>query len=908
MNITANNIVLNCQGHMIDGVNASDTYGIYISSSNISVKNCTITDWNNGIYLESNNNFLSNIILNSNFRGISSINSNYNNLTDITISHSDTEGIYFENSNNNNLTNVVVEYSGYYPALNIYFSNNNTIENVTLRFNYVGVQLFSSNYSTFKNSKIIGNNYYGFYITGSTKNQIYNNLFNNSNNFNFGGDIYTNYWNTTLQTGNNIWNTSLGYIGGNYWTNPDGNGYSDTCHDTNADGFCDDPYILATDNIDYLPIAKTVGQGAIPTPTCVEPYENMVINNDTILCSGSYYLNDSDRNGAIIINGNNFTIICNNTEIYGDYNTNWEQGIGFRIDAKNVTIIGCKLRDYANPIELFNTEDVILKEINITHYGVRGIWGLNNTRLIIRDSYFSDHWDNWGASIDLSGGEEDGNYPCEKINSFDLIYNNTFKDMTLSTRFGECVYNLTIDNNYFENIYVSIIGDLGLYKLKETSSINITNNTIKSNWFGIIISGPDNINIFGNYILGEIGVYAENSNNITIEDSKLIQKIPQIEEIGYLIYFVNISGSNVKGSLMKNGNISISNGANIEISNSTLEFINGNYYSYLNLTDSKIYNNTFYVVNENYSSTVSSYFYLNSTNFEFFDNVIYTNKSTNNAIFSTLIRYSAYNSSFYNNYGYGEYPNAVIIGSISYSSSNAEKIYVYNNYIESTGSYCIQSTKGSEHYIYNNRIDDGCIMVLGPVSNTYIHDNNISYFGIVGVNNEINNMIAYNNTLRADSSDYPNKKIWYGDIDIGTKLYGNNIYHPETTTLDPYLSITLNYTEIDYGLVMPYNYYNYIGGITIDTNRIDYKIEVNSTDLVNGTNVIDKSNFSFGFSKTTDFNFLIKPYNTITILKQLLQDSYNILTRLYIPLVYPLRYEGVINITASLGLSENQIL
>jgi hypothetical protein len=106
------------------------------------------------------------------------------------------------------------------------------------------------------------NSEYGIYLYSVENNLIYNNIFNNTNNFYFDGDIYQNYWNTSYQTGTNIWNSSLGYIGGNAWFKPDGTGYSETsnCHDTNADGFCDDPYILATDNIDYLPIAKTVGQ------------------------------------------------------------------------------------------------------------------------------------------------------------------------------------------------------------------------------------------------------------------------------------------------------------------------------------------------------------------------------------------------------------------------------------------------------------------------------------------------------------------------------------------------------------------------------------------------------------------------------------------------------------------------
>jgi hypothetical protein len=263
--------------------------------------------------------------------------------------------------------------------------------------------------------------------------------------------------------------------------------------------------------------------------------------------------------------------------------------------------------------------------------------------------------------------------------------------------------------------------------------------------------------------------------------------------------------------------------------------------------------------------------------------------------------------SFYNNFGYAKYPNSVVIGSVSSASPNAENIYTYSNYIESTGLLCIQATKGRNQYIYNNTILDGCIWVIGPASDTYIYDNVFSLFLIGSFGNPINNVFAYNNTIFANASAMPGVKIWYRDLDFGYRLIGSNIFHPETNTLSPYLSLVLNYTSINYGTTIPFDSYDYVGGIAIDTNMIDYKIEIDSTDLVSGANSISKSNFSFGFSKTLDFSYLITPYNTITILKQNLQDMFNILTRLYVPLVPPGSYTGTVTITISHGLSDNQI-
>ena len=63
-----------------------------------------------------------------------------------------------------------------------------------------------------------------------------------------------NTWNTTRQSGINIIGGS--FLGGNFWANPDGTGFSQTCKDVNGDGICDKSYILDANNIDYLPLAK----------------------------------------------------------------------------------------------------------------------------------------------------------------------------------------------------------------------------------------------------------------------------------------------------------------------------------------------------------------------------------------------------------------------------------------------------------------------------------------------------------------------------------------------------------------------------------------------------------------------------------------------------------------------------
>lgn len=96
-----------------------------------------------------------------------------------------------------------------------------------------------------------GRNTYGLYLSSSNNNLIYNNIFNNTNNFYITGT--TNSWNTTKTPGSNI--IGGNYLGGNYWAKPDGTGFSQTCSsDADGDGICDSPYVLDASNIDYLPL------------------------------------------------------------------------------------------------------------------------------------------------------------------------------------------------------------------------------------------------------------------------------------------------------------------------------------------------------------------------------------------------------------------------------------------------------------------------------------------------------------------------------------------------------------------------------------------------------------------------------------------------------------------------------
>lgn len=85
----------------------------------------------------------------------------------------------------------------------------------------------------------------------SGNNIIYNNYFNNVNNTLFNSEA-NNTWNTSKAAGRSI--AGGPYLGGNYWANPGGKGFSQNCTDTNRDGIADSAYEIKNGTYDNLPL------------------------------------------------------------------------------------------------------------------------------------------------------------------------------------------------------------------------------------------------------------------------------------------------------------------------------------------------------------------------------------------------------------------------------------------------------------------------------------------------------------------------------------------------------------------------------------------------------------------------------------------------------------------------------
>jgi parallel beta-helix repeat protein len=310
-------IVLNsASDNTLSGNNASNNYGgiilSYSSNNTLSGNNASNNTWGVSVFYSINNTLNGNTASKNEYNGIYlDYSSNNNMLIDNTlIGNSDniSIGIQLRRSSNILLTgnNVSNNNNGIYlfSSSNDTVSNNNASNNsnglfldassdnnTLIRNNFPnnnnGIRVSSSSINTLSSNNASNNNKNGIYLTNSSNNIIYNNYFNNINNYrliNGSGNI----WNITGISGINIIGGS--YRGGNFWGYPNGTGFSQTCADANSDGICDSPYILDSNNTDYLPLA-------LPTGTPVESSTGngtVFFNTDTGVIENLTAVNVSD--------------------------------------------------------------------------------------------------------------------------------------------------------------------------------------------------------------------------------------------------------------------------------------------------------------------------------------------------------------------------------------------------------------------------------------------------------------------------------------------------------------------------------------------------------------------------------------------------------------------------------------
>jgi parallel beta-helix repeat protein len=354
-------ITLDCKGYIIAGDDTGTDNGIRLDNSNgNTIRNCVIKDFNWGVYLvSSSSNTLLNIVSNSNFVGIViSSSSNSNSLVNVT-ANSNTRGIDISSgSSYNAVINSAANFNTGAGNNGVglgtgYTCTHNSFTNLTAKQNGYGVVFYATSEQNLLNNSIIeGNTYYGIYMQAYSSNYpryqtLYNNVFNNTNNFG-SNDINNqpNYFSTAKTAGTNI--VGGPWIAGNVWANPSGTGFSQTCTDSNPqDGICDSPNPLSTGNVDNLPLKA--GSNVYTCTSCSECSSKIAAasSGDTVQLTASI----SNQAGMCIsFSGKSgITFDCLGNTIDGDdisygYGI-WMRGYNDEGSSYN-TIRNCRITDF----------------------------------------------------------------------------------------------------------------------------------------------------------------------------------------------------------------------------------------------------------------------------------------------------------------------------------------------------------------------------------------------------------------------------------------------------------------------------------------------------------------------------------------------------------------------------------
>lgn len=222
--------IVDSEGIMMNTINLTGG-GIILEGFNVT----NTSPWNSGIFIVSDHNTVTGNDVSEKDYGIFVYESNDNIIKS-------------NNATNNGMGLLTMD------ATNNTFLNNNISEN-----NYA-ISLYFAYNNTYYNNNIYNNNL-AIYLYDTYSNIFYNNLFNSTNYLSLNG-ANSNHWNITKTPDTTI--TGGPYLGGNFWANPGGTGFSQNCSDADRDGICNSSFTIAGTNIDYLPITYFVPDSIIP--------------------------------------------------------------------------------------------------------------------------------------------------------------------------------------------------------------------------------------------------------------------------------------------------------------------------------------------------------------------------------------------------------------------------------------------------------------------------------------------------------------------------------------------------------------------------------------------------------------------------------------------------------------------
>jgi len=642
MNIMAQNVTLDCNGHYIYSIR--NITGVYTNQYNTTVKNCNVTVGSGG---------------NSSAIGIYFYGSNYGSLINNTAGRDSYAGIYLKSSSNSTLRNNIIT-GNLSQGIYLYSSSNSTlISNLGTSNSSYGIRVESSSNNTLINNTGTSNSSYGIYLYDLSNSTIINNTgFSSSLSAGAHGISILSCSNIVLIHNNGTSNSNHGIYfsqsSNSTFSNNTGRGSSGIVFE----------YSSNNQFINNFGIGST-GWGIIVATS----------SNDTLINNtgtGSTGIDLSDSSGDIFINN---TALGNATGFYLDYSSNvsfYNQktignnsyGIQFtgstnislqdcvnitgatdvRSTSSNVTFLNCSYRTEGSNETVDSTSSLLRKwyyrayandtngnnviaEINATNItGTMELSIRTNSSGWTNITTITDYWNIGGTRYYYSNytmRAYNNSYAVSpSVHTYNTSLGNNLKDIftflaDLTPPFIQIVYPANNSNNSNTNLNVNYTvsdssGISSCWYSNDTYAVNLSLGSNCVNITNISWSeGQHNITVWANDTAGNT-----NSSSVSMTIDSIIPLISFVyptNDSGITIninnFLVNVSAED---SALKNVTLQLYN-ISKSLINTTISYASPLYINFSSLNDGiYYYNATAYDYAGNFNSTETRNITINS--------------------------------------------------------------------------------------------------------------------------------------------------------------------------------------------------------------------------------------------------------------------------------------------------------
>ena len=479
-NVQAANITLNCAGFSMLGNNSTRTYGVYSNQFNTTIKNCQISNFSTGIYLNgATNGTIRDSSVGTTYESDSMLNGN---------------GIYLANSANyNTIANATVT-SISRDAIRLVSSSYNTIADSTATADSYAISLSSSSGNTIANTTATATTQYAIILVSGSNNAI-----TNSTGTTTDGDAIS-----ISSSSNNIITNSTGASESGYGISISSSSNTTIASSTATSAQEDDLYFTPSDSLDCANnFTGVTGTGGKP----ILYYGNApatVSNNDTsliILCNASYSS----------ITGSNAT--KGGIQVYYTNNSNFSGITGISGPRYGIYLISSSNNAIADASATANDAAIYLA-LSFNNTLTNSTATSNNTDIYIEGPVSSCSGENWMCGFFSSDKES-----CEALNCTwaSIAGNNAFtnntvtggthgfhvSEMTNTTFIGNAIKNNSLDGVYLDSAssgntfyWNNFTGTSGVY----------VNDANGGNHYNTTISGHGEGNIWANVMDGRVAI------------------------------------------------------------------------------------------------------------------------------------------------------------------------------------------------------------------------------------------------------------------------------------------------------------------------------------------------------------------------------------------------------------------